>query len=82
MLFFGQNSKFHGTRGLRVPKMAPLAQKMLFLGPKKILKIFFRKFVPKQDVWHQNQLSIICRSQVMAIQSLAVPKNRKILKSP
>ena len=41
---------------------------------KKIFKIFLRKFLPKHDVWYQNQPSIICRSQVMAIQKLAVPK--------
>ena len=40
MQFFCQNSKFHGTRGLRVPKMAPLAQKMLFLAQKKFWNFF------------------------------------------
>ena len=81
MIWVGQNFKFPCTRGLRVPKMAYPRPKNVFLGPKKIFKIFFRNFIPKYDVWYQNQPSIICRSQVMAIQKLAVPKNRKILKA-
>ena len=44
------------------------------MSPKKIFKIFFRKFIPKH-VWYQNQPSIICRSQVM------VPKKRQNFKS-
>ena len=41
-------------------------QKKNFFSPKKVLEIFFRKFISKHDVWYQNQLSIIYRSQVMA----------------
>ena len=74
MLFLDQNSKFHGIKELQVPKMAPPSPKNAFFGPKKNFENFFRKFVPKQDVWHQNQLSIIYRSQVMAKNDQKWPK--------
>ena len=35
---------------VRVPKMAPLRPKLIFLGPKKMLEFFFRMFIPKHDV--------------------------------
>ena len=75
-------SNFIVLEGCGYPKWPPLGQKMLFWGPKKIFKIFFKKFIPKHDVWYQNQPYIICRSQVMAIQKLEVRKNRQNLKCP
>ena len=75
-------SNFCILGGYGYPKWPPLGQKMIFWGPKKISKIFFRKFIPKHDVWYQNQPSIICRCRDMAIQNLEVPQKLKILKSP
>ena len=57
-----------------------LAKKWLFWAQNFIY--FFRKFIPKLDVWYQNQPSIICRCQDMVIQKLEVCQKRQNLKCP
>ena len=57
------------------PKMATpfLAKK---IKKKKDFKVY-----PKTWLWYQNQPSIICRVQVIAIQNLSIPNNTKISKA-